>query len=146
MDNEDISGRLELGLSRIGLRSTRQRELVYEILLSTHDHPTAEDVFARARQRVSTISLATVYNCLDTLTSAGIVRAVHRDRESTRYCANSCEHAHFHDLSDGKVSDVPLSPEALQYLRSLAPQGYVVERIELNYVGRHDESSGYILK
>jgi Fur family transcriptional regulator, peroxide stress response regulator len=133
----DRNARLELkeGLGRMGLRPTRQRELVYEVLVSKPDHPTAEDVFARSREKMSSISLATVYNCLDTLVASGLVRAVHRERQPTRYCANMCEHAHLHDLSDGSVIDIELPSQSVQYLRSLVPPNYAVEGVELNFTG-----------
>lgn len=129
--------RLEKGLQRKGLRPTRHRELVYGILADTTAHPSAEEVFARARARESSISLATVYNCLDTLVDCGLVNAVHNGRSSTRYCSNECRHAHFHDVS-GDVEDVPLSEEAVRYLLALAPEGCKVESVELNFTGRRD--------
>lgn len=131
----DISAELTAGLARRGLRPTSQRSAVYEVLASSFDHPTAEDVFVRSRRVLKTISLATVYNCLETLADCGLVRAVHRDREPTRYCANHAEHAHFHDVANGSVTDVPLSPEAVEYLLSLAPEGFEVSGFELSFRG-----------
>ena len=54
------------------------------------------------------ISLATVYNCLETLTACGLVKAVNHDRESSRYCPNLTEHAHLFCESCGSVMDIPL--------------------------------------
>jgi len=134
--------RLEIGLAGIGLRPTRQRTLVFEVLESHPDHPTAELIFARAREKMPTISLATVYNCLETLVDCALVRAVHHDRQPTRFCSNSCEHAHFHDKGAHSVFDVALAPEAMQYIRSLAPQDYVVDSVELNFIGRRKVVEG----
>ena len=44
-----------------GLRATPQREHVYSVLLNKRDHPTADEVFARVKAKMPTISLATVY-------------------------------------------------------------------------------------
>ena len=132
---------LKEGLGRIGLKPTRQRELVYDVLMSVPDHPTAEDVFARSREKMSSISLATVYNCLDTLLACGLVRAVHRERQPTRFCANRCEHAHLHLAEGAGVVDVPLTPEAVQYLRSLVPQNYDVDNVELNFTGHKKQET-----
>jgi len=123
------------GLARSGLRPTCQRSAVYGVLASSTDHPSAEEVFLRSRKVLRTISSATVYNCLETLTDCGLVRAVHRDRQPTRYCANHSEHAHFHDES-GEVSDIPLSPEAVKYITALLPEGYAADSFELSYRGR----------
>jgi len=54
------------------------------------------------------ISLATVYNCLETLTGCGLVKTVQLDRGPARYCPNLEEHAHFHCQDCGTVLDLPL--------------------------------------
>ena len=51
-------------LADSGLRNTPQREIIYSILTKKRDHPTADEVFARVKTEMPTISLATVYNCL----------------------------------------------------------------------------------
>ena len=57
-----------------GFRWTRQRREVYQVLLQERDHPTATELFLRAKAHIPDISLATVYNCLETLTQAGLVK------------------------------------------------------------------------
>src|SRR5436189_4274773 len=91
-----------------GLRMTDQRRAVYDALMVERDHPTAVDVFTRVRTSKPGISLATVYNCLDTLTACGLVKTVNLDRGPARYCPNLEEHAHFHCTSCGTVLDLPL--------------------------------------
>lgn len=134
----DSASELSAGLATKGLRPTVQRSAVYEVLVAATDHPSAEEVFSRTRRALRTISLATVYNCLETLVDCGLVRAVYRDRQPTRYCANHAEHAHLHDLTHGDVMDVPLPPEAVRYILSLAPDGFAVTSFDLNFRGsRH---------
>ena len=58
-------------LEKSGLRFTPQRQHVYSVLLQKRDHPTAEEVFIRAKKGMPDISMATVYNCLDALVSCG---------------------------------------------------------------------------
>ena len=91
-----------------GLRMTEQRRAVYDTLMATRDHPTAVEVFMRVKAARPSISLATVYNCLETLTECGLVKYVHHDREPSRYCPNLQEHAHFFCESCTGVMDVPL--------------------------------------
>jgi len=91
-----------------GMRMTEQRRTVYDSLMEERDHPTAVEVFMRARNRMSTISLATVYNCLEALTSCGLVKTVNLERGPARYCPNIQEHAHFYCESCGVVLDLPL--------------------------------------
>ena len=61
------TGRLNERLAAGGFRFTPQREHVYAVLLRKRDHPTAEEVFIRAKREIPDISMATVYNCLDAL-------------------------------------------------------------------------------
>ncbi|MCE9611482.1 MAG: transcriptional repressor [Chthoniobacter sp.] len=95
-------------ISEKGFRFTEQRRAVYDALMGKRDHPTAVEVFMRVKGKVPTISLATVYNCLETLTDCGLVKTVNHDRESARYCPNLAEHAHLFCESCGGVTDIPL--------------------------------------
>jgi len=94
-----------------GLRMTEQRRAVYDALMVERDHPTAVDIFTRVRSRRPGISLATVYNCLETLSACGLVKTVNLDRGPARYCPNLQEHAHFHCEKCGTVIDLPLRAE-----------------------------------
>lgn len=87
------------------LRLTPHRREVFQVLAESTDHPTAYDVFGRVKDRSPHISLATVYNCLEHLTTSGLIKQVHVERSQSRYCANLHEHVHFHCDSCGKVSD-----------------------------------------
>lgn len=125
-------------LSRIladkGVRPTSQRETVLSSLLDHRDHPTADEVFARVREKAPTISLATVYNCLDVFVQHKLVRAVNFERAPTQYCANLMPHAHFHD-EGGRTLDIDLPPTLMAQLRELLPEDYDVKHIEVNFHG-----------
>ncbi len=127
---------LEGALASHGLRGTRYRDLIFGVLLARRDHPTADEVYARAKATMPTISLATVYNCLETLVQCGLVRAVNHERDPTRFCPNLAEHAHFLDKRSGKVYDVDLPAELLAKLQNILPEGLEAERIELYFHGR----------
>lgn len=102
---------LDERLARSGLRPTTQRRQVYRVLLQKRDHPSAEEVFIRAKQELPDISMATVYNCLDTLVRCGLVKQVHHDRGATRYCSNMSEHHHFYCDECGGTYDITTDPE-----------------------------------
>jgi Fur family transcriptional regulator, peroxide stress response regulator len=123
-------------LAECGLRSTRQREVVFQILLQKRDHSTAYDVFARVKEEMPTISLATVYNCLETLVQCDLIKQVNFEREPTRYCPNLSEHAHFHDADTGKVVDVDVDHRLLDQLKSILPEDFEVNSVEINFRGR----------
>ena len=128
--------RLGTALRKVGMRSTRKRELIYGILMEQRNHPTAEEMHARAKKELPGISLATVYNGLEALVSCGLVKQVHFERTSTRFCPNLEEHAHFQCEQSGKVFDVPLKMEASRYLKDILPEGYSAHSISLSYVGK----------
>ena len=123
-------------LADSGLRATPQREVVYSVLLKKRDHPTADEVFARVKSDLPTISLATVYNCLETLVQCDLVRAVNFERGPTRYCPNLQPHAHFHDEQTGKTHDIDLPPEVLEKVSSVLPRGYDAKSVEIIFRGK----------
>lgn len=92
-----------------GIRMTKQRQVVYDVLSELGiNHPTASEVFVSAKEKMPSISLATVYNCLESLTQAGAIKQVNIDREASRYCPNLQPHAHFYCEKCDTVFDINL--------------------------------------
>src|SRR5271154_2205617 len=125
-------GRLNERLATSGFRFTPQREHVYAVLLQKRDHPTAEEVFIRAKHDLPEISLATVYNCLDALVECGVVRQVSLERGAARFCPNMREHCHFYCDACENVFDVDLPLSAGIPL----PKGFMAERYDIAIHGR----------
>jgi len=113
-------------LSSSGFRFTPQRQQVYDVVLQKRDHPTAEEVFIRAKKKMPDISHATVYNCLDALVKCGLVRQVQLERGATRFCPNMREHGHFYCDACGTVFDVNLPAQAMPL-----PKGFEAEHYEV---------------
>ncbi|MBP7949739.1 MAG: transcriptional repressor [Verrucomicrobiales bacterium] len=113
------------------LRLTPQRRMVLDVVLEERDHPTATKVFLRVKPRMPSISLATVYNCLDALTQAGLVRQVNLDRGPSRYCPNLADHGHFFCERCGDIRDVPLQAEGCALKILPVEPGSVIRRLEL---------------
>lgn len=126
---------LDNALVQSGQRATKQREHIYALLLERPTHPTADEIFARAKEDMPTISLATVYNCLETLAETKLIRQVNFDREPTRYCPNLTKHAHFYCRESGEIVDVELSDELLGELMKVLPEGFTAKHIEISYDG-----------
>jgi Fur family peroxide stress response transcriptional regulator len=103
--------------------------------LQKRDHPTAEEVFIRAKRQMPDISLATVYNCLEALVRSGLARQLTLDRGAARFCPNMREHCHFYCDSCGKVFDVALPAPANLGLNG----GFRVERVDMTVHGRCPE-------
>lgn len=136
---QEYREKLDGALRRTGQRATRQREHIFSVLLGKRDHPTADEVYARARAEMPSISLATVYNCLEALSASGLVKQVNFEREPTRYCANLTTHAHFYCKESGEIQDVELSEEIIDLLKSCLPAGHTAHRIDIAFDGKCGE-------
>jgi Fe2+ or Zn2+ uptake regulation protein len=121
-------------LATLGLRSTPQRREVFHILLQQRDHPTANEVYLRAKRIIPEISMATVYNCLDALVQSGLVRQVSLDRGASRYCPNMQDHGHFYCNRCGAVYDVQYKAEPPQ-TKIRVPVDFQVTHYELSVRG-----------
>lgn len=122
--------RTELGerLATSGFRFTSQRRCVHDVLCKACDHPTAEEIFLRAKLVLPDISHATVYNCLDALVACGLVRKVHLNRGASRFCPNMEEHCHYHCEDCGAVFDVALKADSTVIPR---PKGFMVNHYDI---------------
>jgi Fur family transcriptional regulator, peroxide stress response regulator len=129
-----VDERLNERLARTGLRFTAQRRHVYGVLLKKSDHPSAEEVFIRAKTAMPEISIATVYNCLDTLVKCGLVRQVNHDRGATRYCSNMQQHHHFYCDECGGAYDIDSDATAGESGMHM-PVGFEVRGFEISFHG-----------
>jgi Fe2+ or Zn2+ uptake regulation protein len=77
-----------------GLKLTPQRMAIVKELAADESHPTAQDVYDRLRPSLPTMSLATVYNTLDALSSAGLCSVMAVSRGSARFDPNMAPHHH----------------------------------------------------
>lgn len=100
-------------LEEAGVRPTVQRVAICQFVLCNADHPTAEEVKARVNRKFKQVSMATVYNTLNTLVRVGLLKEVrlpHTDK--TIYDPNTEPHYHLVDVAAGKI--VELSPEQIK--------------------------------
>ena len=132
IEKQRLNDRLSARLATSGFRFTPQREHVYAVLLQKRDHPTAEEVFIRAKREMPDISMATVYNCLDALVQCGLVRQVTLERGAAHFCPNMQEHCHFYCDSCRSVFDIALDGEA----GVPVPKGFRVQRYDITIHGR----------
>ena len=77
-----------------GLKATPQRASIYQALVNSTAHPTAEDLFAQVSPTYPMLSLNTVYYTLTVLGTAGLVQEVNIGHDRARYDANLSPHHH----------------------------------------------------
>jgi Fur family peroxide stress response transcriptional regulator len=97
MDQESLQERLdffETACRTSGLKLTHQRREIYRGLLLAGDHPTAEALHQRLRQRMPTLSLDTVYRTLGTFARHGLVHKVETGESQARFEALGERHHH----------------------------------------------------
>ena len=139
--NRTHKNNLSFALRVKGLKSTKQRLCVYDVILDKRDHPTADDIFLRVRRKLPNISFATVYNCLEKFVECGLVKKINLDQSSSRFCPNLSPHAHFKCSKTGKIIDLPIKRKALESLESIVPVGFSRSGFDLSFHGTSTSSN-----
>lgn len=86
---------------------TKYEKQIYEIVNGSHDHMTAEQVFESLKKSFPAVSRATVYNNLNKLCEANLIRRVTLEGSADRYDRVK-RHDHLICQKCGKLSDVTL--------------------------------------
>ncbi len=89
-----------------GLKSTPQRTAIYQALVQSTAHPTAEDLFTQVSPTLPMLSMNTVYYTLDILRTAGLIQEVNIGHERARFDANLTPHHHVICLGCQTIYDV----------------------------------------
>ncbi len=92
-------------------RMTHQRNVILEEVKGCHDHPKADEVYERVRNRLPRISMGTVYRNLDVLASSGLIRKIGPDFPQMRFDGNTSNHYHVTCIGCGRIDDMELQPQ-----------------------------------
>jgi Fur family ferric uptake transcriptional regulator len=115
-------------------RNTKQRMLILHTLRSFPVHPTAVEIYAKARQAMPSLSLGTVYRNLEMLTRSGEVLCLERAGMSRRFDGNTAAHGHVRCTVCGRVGDVVGDlPNAL--LGNVRSPGFDILGMEVEFTG-----------
>jgi Fur family transcriptional regulator, iron response regulator len=127
----DCEGGFGERLRRAGLRPTRQRVMLGDLLFATGDrHVTAEMLFSEAREAGMSVSQATVYNTLNQFTEVGLLRRIGPDGSRSFFDTNTTVHPHFYLDDEGILIDVPEGAIALENMPSALP-GHELSRVDV---------------
>ncbi|MFF4174105.1 Fur family transcriptional regulator [Streptomyces sp. NPDC001744] len=119
-----------------GWRMTSQRRVVAEVLAGDHVHLTADEVHARAAERLPEIARATVYNTLGELVALGEVVELPTDGRAKRYDPNAHRtHQHLVCSGCGTIRDVHPTGDPLAALPAGERFGFAVEKADVTYRG-----------
>lgn len=118
-----------------GIAVTHQRQVLYETMQSMHGHPSPEEVFAAVKQRIPSISLATVYKNIHLFVESGVFRELSIHHGTLRVEMNSVPHHHMVCSICKKVSDLPDGVLPMQTTEIVLPNGFMVERVSVDVIG-----------
>lgn len=116
-----------------GKRYSRQREMIYQALMGTDQHPTAEMVYSWLKPANPNLSLGTVYRNLNLLADEGTITRMAFPVE--RYDANTRPHPHFQCACCGGVYDLDLPYDPTLDEKAAQAAGHVVRGHELLFHG-----------
>lgn len=88
-----------------GLKITPQRIVIYEEVLNSKDHPSAEVIYKKIKKSHPGISFDTVNRTLLTLAEIGLLEIVEGSGDVRRFDPNYTQHHHFRCKNCGKIVD-----------------------------------------
>lgn len=92
-----------------GVQPSAQRLAVAEYVLTTVEHPSADQVLARVQQSFPMLSRATVYNTLNLFVAKGLLRQLVLAEGKVVFDPKLEPHHHFVDEDTGHIEDIPWS-------------------------------------
>jgi Fur family peroxide stress response transcriptional regulator len=90
-----------------GIKRTPQRLAILDYLEGNKLHPSADEIYRAVSKKYHSMSIATVYNTLKTLTQSGAIRELTIDPDRKRYDPDTTLHHHLICLTCKKIADMP---------------------------------------
>ena len=96
-------------LKNKNIRLSHHRLKVLEFLNDNRIHPTVDQIYIELHKELPTLSKTTVYNSLNALVDAGLVKVITIEDNETRYDIVTDNHGHFKCESCGKIYDFEIN-------------------------------------
>ena len=123
-------------LQRSGMRLTPQRVAICELLTATDEHPTAAMIFDSLKPHYPSLSLATVYNTLDTLVNLGAVNILGSAGDgNVHYDADTEPHVNLACIACHKIVDIPSEHVSQLDTEISSASGYKILGARVLYYG-----------
>ena len=118
-------------LRNFGLRPTKQRMIIADILLNGHNrHFTAENLQSEINSSGHKMSIATVYNCLKKFKKCGLINQLQTSKDTSVFDTNTDFHHHFLNEDTGELIDIEKEEISLTKLPEI-PQGFLNNGVEV---------------
>jgi Fur family ferric uptake transcriptional regulator len=122
-------------LRAAGLRVTSARLAILEAVRAG-SHPGTDEIARAARDRVGYVTLQAVYEALNALTSAGLLRRIEPAGSPARYESRIGDnHQHLVCRRCGTIADVDRVTGHTPCLEPLASAGFAIDRAEVTFWG-----------
>jgi Fe2+ or Zn2+ uptake regulation protein len=95
------------------IRVSKHRLTILSFLSQSQDHPTADQIYRFLRSTVKKLSKATVYNTLNALVEAGVIRQLTIEGIGARYDIEIHPHGHFVCESCGTITNFRVEIDSL---------------------------------
>jgi Fur family peroxide stress response transcriptional regulator len=118
-----------------GIAVTHQRQVLYEVMQGMDGHPSPEEVYARVKKKVPSISLATVYKNIHLFVESGVFRKMSVHHGSVRVEMNEEAHHHLVCSKCKAISDIDEVALGELPKRRKLPGGFLVERYSVDVIG-----------
>jgi Fe2+ or Zn2+ uptake regulation protein len=119
-----------------GLRATATRLAVYQAVCEADGHPLVDEVAARVRDDIGTISTQAVYDGLRALTGAGMLRRIEPGGSPARYEARVGDnHHHVVCRSCGATRDIDCTTGSAPCLTPSQTGGFAIDEAEVTFWG-----------
>lgn len=117
-----------------GMRLSRQRRLVLELLWQVQEHLSARDIYDRLNQQGKAIGHTSVYQNLEALSRENVIECVERS-DGRLYGHISDSHSHVNCLDTDKILDIhiELPPELLAKVEQQT--GVKITDYQINFYG-----------
>lgn len=100
-------------LKNKNIRLSHQRLKVLEYINNNKTHPTVDQIYTDLQKEIPTLSKTTIYNTLNALIDANLVRLLTIEDNETRYDSTTKNHGHFKCESCGEIFDFDIDFDSL---------------------------------
>ncbi|HAV10459.1 MAG TPA: hypothetical protein DCX22_02450 [Dehalococcoidia bacterium] len=117
-------------------RVTANRKLLLDLIHASPGHFDADEIYRKAREENSTISLSTVYRNLQLFKKLGIVEERHFSQDHHHYeKKQTADHQHFQCTRCGKIIELswPLLPKSKKIVSER--YGFQITGVEIELTG-----------
>ena len=114
---------------------SKQREEIMEVLKNSYDHPTAEEIYQRAKKNGSTSSRGTVYRNLKLLVETNRILKISMPGLKDRYDFIRKKHSHFICTQCNRAIDFEYDFEIEALKKILSTDVYFIDENSITISG-----------